>query len=293
MNQQPYNWFQDQMGKIIVNNIKGQIDLINKKNNNSLKIGWKPSTSGYELISDLADQLYIGSLLRPKLGEDMEVAILSSFIKESLTSYSEAISAQRDKYFLGGINFTDSLDASFDEAFLEARLGKEYVDYIKKTNSVMSARGYAPRKNADGRDYWKTVIYISSDELDHLLSQLQGVYNAAKTADYINREPYVNAFKGIIKAMIPEKSNEQMNAMSQDEIMAEISGLNTRTETTTNYTLQQILNPKVVDNQKYSTIIQDFAQKYENLIRIKTSNYLFTLKVRDNIYYWIPTDMIP
>ena len=293
MNQQPYNWFQDQMGQIIVNNIKGQIEPINQKSQKKLKVGWKPTASGYELISDLSENLYIGSLLRPKLGGDMEVAVLSNFIKESLTAYSEAISTQRDRIFWGGVNTKDSLDASFDEAFLEAKIGKQYVEYIKKTNSIMSAPGYAPRKNSENHDYWKTVIYISSDELDHLLSQLQGVYNAAKTSDYTNREPYVNAFKGIIRAMIPEKTIEQMNSMSQEEIMAEIAGLNTRTKTTKEYSLQQILNPKVVDNQKYAQILLDFESKYENLIRIKTSEYPFSLKVRNNIYYWIPTDLIP
>lgn len=293
MNQQPYNWFQDQMGKVIVNNIKGQIDQINLSKGIDLKVGWKPSVLGLTLNSGLADRFYIGSLLYPNLGKDMEVAHLSSFIQETLDKYSKAISSQRDLYSNWWGNSTDSLEASFNEAFMEERLGKQYVNFIKKTNSIMSAPGYAPRTNADGHDFWKTVVYISSAEFDHLLHQLQGVYNAAKNSDYTNREPYVNAFKGIIKAMIPDITDEHMNAMSQEEIMAQIVGLNARTETTNKYTLQQIVNSKVVDDATYADIVRNFAEKYDNLNRIKTSDYPFRLEVNRNTYYWIPTELIP
>ena len=84
-----------------------------------------------------------------------------------------------------------------------------------------------------------------------------------------------------------------MNAMSQEEIMAQVGGLNARTESIQRHTLQQILNPKLVDDQEYARIIQNFAEKYENLNRIKTSRYPFTLLVNGLNYYWIPTEMIP
>ena len=187
----------------------------------------------------------------------------------------------------------DSLEASFNEAFIAARLGKEYVNFMKKTNVIMPVPGYTPKKSQEGYDYWKTVLFISADELENLLHQLEGVYKAAMNSDYTNREPYVNAFKGFIQAVIPEMSNERLDAMSQEEIMANVAGLNAQTETTKKYSLQQLLNPKIIDNQTYANIINNFAEKYENLNRIKTSKYPFTLKVNRNIYYWIPTDMIP
>ena len=292
MNQQPYNWFQDQLGKLIVNNIKGQIQ---NQMGSDVKVGWKPSSRGYELNSALAKKYYIGSLLYPKAGNDMKVSDLSDFIQSTLEKFSEAVNSQRDMILSPDMrgNETDSLEASFNEAFIAARLGKEYVNFMKRTNSIMSAPGYTLRKDNKGYDYWKTVIYISSEELNDLLERLQGVYKAAKNSDYTNREPYVNAFKGVIKAMIPEISNERMNAMSQEEIMAQVGGLNARTETTQRHTLQQILNPKLVDDQEYARIIQNFAEKYENLNRIKTSKYPFTLLVNGLTYYWIPTEMIP
>ena len=296
MNQQPYNWFQDQMGKLIVNNIKGQIQSqIQNKIGTDVKVGWKPSPRGYELNSELAKKYYIGSLLYPKAGNDMKVSDLSEFIQSTLEKFSEAVNSQRELVLSGDMrgNETDSLEASFNEAFIESRLGKEYVKFMKKTNSIMSAPGYTLQKDNKGYDYWKTVIYISSEELNELLERLQGVYKAAKNSDYTNREPYVNAFKGVIKAMIPEISNERMNAMSQEEIMAQVGGLNARTETVQKHTLQQIVNPKLVDDQEYARIIQNFAEKYENLNRIKTSRYPFTLLVNGLNYYWIPTEMIP
>ena len=293
MNQQPYNWFQQQMGNIIKYNITAQIANLNQTFNSKETVEWDRAPEGYILNAGIAKHLYIGSLLYPNLGKDMEVANLSRFIQETLDKYSNAISRQRDITANPLANAENEMEASLNEAFLVERLGKEYVDFMKKTNSIMSAPGYTRRKDSNEHDYWKTVIYISSQELDNLLHQLQGVYNAARTSDYTNREPYVNAFKGIVRAMIPEKTNEEMDAMSQDEIMAEIAGLNARTETTNKYSLKNILDPKVIDNQTYANIINNFAEKYENLNRIKTSEYPFTLKVNRNIYYWIPTDMIP
>ena len=187
----------------------------------------------------------------------------------------------------------DSLEASFNEAFIAARSGKEFVNYMKETNSIMSAPGYTPKRNKDGHEYWKTVLFISADELHELLYRLEGVYKVAKNSDYTNREPIVNAFKGVIKAMIPEITNERMEAMSQEEIMADIAGLKARTEITQKYTLQQLLNSKLVDDQEYASIIQNFAEKYENLLRINTSKYPFCLLLNGNTYYWLPTDMIP
>lgn len=190
-------------------------------------------------------------------------------------------------------NAIDSLEAAFDEAFLEAKIGKQYVEYIKKTNSIMSAPGYTPKRDKDGHEYWKTVLFISDAELDDLLGRLQGVYKAAKQSDYTNREPMVNAFKGVVKAMIPEITDERLNAMSQEDVMSQIAGLNARTGITSKYTLQQLLNPKVVDNVTYADLIHVFAEKYENLARIKTSNYPFSIVEKEIIYYWIPTEMIP
>jgi hypothetical protein len=292
MNQKPYNWFQDQMGKLIVNNIKGQIQ---NQMGSDVKVDWKPSSHGYELNSALAEKYYVGSLFSPKSGNDMKVSDLSKFIQSALEMFSETVKSKRDLILSTEMrgNEDNELEASFSEPFIAARLGKEYVNFMKKTNVIMPVPGYTPKKSQEGYDYWKTVLFISADELENLLHQLEGVYKAAMNSDYTNREPYVNAFKGFIQAVIPEMSNERLDAMSQEEIMANVAGLNAQTETTKKYSLQQLLNPKIIDNQTYANIINNFAEKYENLNRIKTSKYPFTLKVNRNIYYWIPTDMIP
>jgi hypothetical protein len=289
MNQPAYNWFHDQMCKIIKDNITEQTKGMNLVED----IGWKRSSDGYELKAGYANRFYIGSLLYPKLGEDMNLSRLSYFITETLHKYSNAIRDGKEVYNNPWANAKDSSQAKFNEEWLIKKRGKEYADFMKKTNSIMSSSAYAPRKNADGHDYWKTVVYISSEELNQLLNDLRGVYQAAKTADFTNREPYVTAFKGVVKTMIPEKSEQDMDAMSQEEIMAEIAGLNVRTETTKKFTLQQLLNPKVVDDATYADILKKFERKYDNLNRLKASNYPFKLVVRNNTYYWLPTEMIP
>ena len=297
MNQPAYNWFQEQMCDIISGNIRGQIDeMVRKKGNLGFKVSWRPSTqglSGLTLNSGLANRYYIGSLLYPDLGKDMEVAHLSKFIQDNLEKYSKAINSQRDLYANWMGNATDSVEASFNEAFMADRLGSKYVNFIKRTNSIMSAPGYAAQKDKNGHDYWKTVVYISAAELDDLIKRLEGVNKASRNSDYTNRKPYVDAFKGIVKAMIPDISDERMNAMSQDEIMAQVVGLNAQTQTTKSYTLQDIIDPKIVDDQTYAGIVNSFSRKYKSLVSIKTSSYPYRLIVNKNTYYWIPTEMIP
>ena len=272
-----------------------------KSNGENIKVYAKPDLSGSEIIKPLK----FGSI-ENKDGRDVDryrmprgslrFPILdSNGLQEDNVYYINVFAtngkmagAEEDNSYT-----RDSLEASFNEAFIAARSGKEFVNYMKETNSIMSAPGYTPKRNKDGHEYWKTVLFISADELHELLYRLEGVYKVAKNSDYTNREPIVNAFKGVIKAMIPEITNERMEAMSQEEIMADIAGLKARTEITQKYTLQQLLNSKLVDDQEYASIIQNFAEKYENLLRINTSKYPFCLLLNGNTYYWLPTDMIP
>lgn len=224
----------------------------------------------------------------------MDVKLLTSFVVRSLDDFSKAIVVQRDLMLNPAMaNAEDSIEARVNLKFVEKQAGKKYVDFIMRTNSIMSAPGYTPKSDKRGHDYWKTVVYISTAELDGLLARLDDVYKAAKNSDYINREPYVNAFKGIVRAMIPDISDERLNAMSQEEIMAQVVGLNASTQTTSKHTLQEIVNPKVVDTQEYSDMVRTFAIKYNALQSVKTSNYPFKLAVNRVTYYWIPTDMIP
>ena len=273
-----------------------------KSNGENIRVYAKSDLSGSEIIKPLnfgsiknKDGRAVDRYRMPK--ESYRFPILES--NGSLDDNVYYINVFTRKGNLAGLedgensDAIDSLDAAFEEAFLETKIGKQYVEYIKKTNSIMSAPGYTPKRDKNGRDYWKTVLFISDVELDDLMDRLQGVYKAVKSFDYTNREPMVNAFKGVIKAMIPEITNERMEAMSQEEIMADIAGLKARTEITQKYTLQQLLNSKLVDDQEYASIIQSFAEKYEDLTRIKTSKYPFCLILNGSTYYWLPTDMIP
>lgn len=297
-NEIPFNLYGSQMREIIKANISRQIERLAQKPEDieKMKVDFKKTSDGFEL-GDLALNYYIGSLLQPNNGQDMPTQRLSEYIIDKLGKYSEAIQRQRQVIQMPNLagNTKDSTEARLTRAFIEERVGKDYVDALIKSNSILSTEGYTPKQDMSGHDYWKTVIYISKEELTKLLDQLSPLNKAAKESSYDNRTPYITAVKGLIRSMIPEFGNdeERMGKMTTEEVMKVVYGLNATTKTLKGqYTLQDIQNPKIVDNQTYASIINEFAEKYKNLQDINKS-YEFKLQVNQTTYYWIPTDQLP
>lgn len=292
-NEIPFNLYGSQMREIIKTNISQQIEKLNM-GGGKLKVDFKKTRDGYELDS-LALNLYIGSLLQPNNGQDMQTVNLTNYMIDKLGQYSEAIQKQRQVIQNLGGNTRDSTEARLTRAFIEERVGKEYVEQLVKSNSILSTEGYTPKKDVANNDYWKTVLYISTDELTKLIDNLRPLYKAAKESSYNNRTPYITAVKGLIKSMIPEfgKDEERMGKMTTEEVMAVVYGLNATTKTLSGRTLQEIQNPKIVDNEEYALIINLFAEKYDNLVRLSNGNYEFKLQVNGTTHYWIPTDQLP
>jgi len=158
---------------------------------------------------------------------------------------------------------------------------------IKKEDII----GYTRVKDSSDRDYWKPIIYISTDELSTLISQLQGVNAAAQQGD---RKPYVDAMKALVRSMLPDISSAEMDAMGVQEVMNLITGLNASTQALKGPTLVQVQDPKAVSNAGFQGMVTRFQQKYNGLKKIKNDkNYKYSLMINNTKYYWIPVEDMP
>ena len=296
-NDHAWRLFNDQMSSLIKQNVETRYQRLNT----GVKVFFDELTNGYDLNSKNSDQMYLGSIRYGRLNEAMPANGLTDLILESVNKFVKYINNTTDIINNFGdvnvetINTTvneESVAARTNSARLKEILGEENYAMFKKINALYSYIGYTPKKNDQNREYWKPVIFISSDEFNNLVEKLQPVNMAAQKSSN-DRMPYVQAMKALVRSMLPDISEAEMNAKGTQEIMNLITGLNVSTSSTKGPTLMQIQDPKSVPHQKYLSIINDFARKYRALQRIKSRGYNFVFMSNNIKYYWIPVEDLP
>lgn len=177
--------------------------------------------------------------------------------------------------------------AQMDSAFLVSKFGLDQYKTLKAKGDFLAFSGYAPKKNGEGLDYWKSVLFISHDEFNELLRSLSKVEVKKE-----NRGLYVDAMKGLIRSMVPDIKESEMNEMSNDEIMAMILGLNERT-TSLDCKLSDITDQTVVSKEEFKKMCKDFQDKVDNLRNIRDGEYPFRYENDGAVYYWLPIELLP
>ncbi len=294
-----YAWslFNDQMSSLIQQNVQKRYQNLGT----GVKVAYDELSDGYELNSKNSDQMYLGSIRYGRLNEAMPAQKLTDLIVESIDRLVSYIGTQTlllnslDGVSANAINTTvgdESVAAKTNNARLMEMMGKENYNLLKKLNGIYSYIGYTPKADTQKRDYWKPVIFISSEEFGLLVEKLQPVNMAAQRSSN-DRKPYVEAMKALLRSMLPDISEAEMNAKGTQEIMNLITGLNVATNAAKGPTLMQIQDPKSVSHQQYLSIINEFARKYRALQRIKSRGYNFVFMSNNIKYYWIPVEDLP
>jgi hypothetical protein len=284
------------MTTIIKGNVDNQYAVINV--DGKVKAKFKQNVDGYDLTTNLRKQFFTGSLRFAPVDVDMEPSKLSSLIQSVFERFQECINDQgetiaEDNPFEANTDSEkDNLEAQVDSAFIISRLGRKYYEYVKQSNTMVAFNGYVKKKDESGNEYWKPVIYISSDEFSSLLTRLEPVNRVAmRRSD--DRKPYVDAIKALIRSMIPDITDEEMDKKSTQEVMALISGLNASTSTLEGPSLIQVQDPKSVSPEQFLSMVNEFSRKYKNLSKIKSAGYKYSLEVNNTRYYWIPVEDLP
>ena len=262
----------------------------------------------YEFVNNAAsieNSLYVGSHKYVQNGV-LDVKALQEQMNTAVATVRTAIDHQREIIVdaANGVMDGTSPNNSFggnsevtgpvlDAAWLASRIGKEYAENLKNTNTTVSFKGYTLKQDkSSGRDYYKTVIFISQQELQGLMMSLNDLYTVAQQKGN-DREPYVKAMKALVKSMIPNITDAEMNAKGIDEVMGMVQGLNASTMLTRGRTIAEVASTKAVNATEYQNIIAKFKRQYLKLQAIQKSPYKFVREFNGAKYYWIPTEDLP
>ena len=241
---------------------------------------------------------YVQSTTEPLSVNELKSQVINSVVKiQNTVNHQLEITADLANGVFAATNYfrgnTEITGPQLDQRWLEARVGKKTLDLLRQTNTTVSFRGYTPKRDTESeRDFYKTVIFISQQELNTLMIRLAPLHEVA-TRKGNDRTPYVNALKALVQSMIPNISDAEMNKKSQDEIMGMVAGLHASTQTTGGRTLSEIASSQAVNATEYQSIIKKFERQYQKLQRIQKSPYKFVREFNGAKYYWIPTEDLP
>jgi len=297
-NEQSFLLFRQQMGKIVRENMKRQYGKLG----NSFKSGFKELEDGYEFKTNLpeAQNFYIGSTRNADLGQVMDVSKLYDIVKNSYMQFNKAIDAQtgtviraEDIVAMGGDRTTvGGTSANVDLGLLKTIFTEQEIENLQKKNSLMAFQGYTDKKTTTDLDYWQPIIYISSDEFAGLIEKLQPVMTAAN-AGSSDRKPYIEAMKALIRSMVPDITEREMDEKDVKEVMALISGLNVTSQSLGGRTLIQIQDENVVPLAEFDAMIAEFRNKFNKLKKIREQKYAFSVERNKTTWYWIPVEDLP
>ena len=288
-----FGLFNNQLQQIIKASLEKKFSKLAES---EVAVRFQETKDGYKMVNDMKSNIYIGSHSFPLSGQQMQIDKLSSLMQEAIMYCSESVQYKKDLLVLWenqgfapspGLNGID-----LDERYLIERLGKERYENAKKANSLITFKGYALKTHKSGRQFFKPVVFLSSDELNILIERLAPVNNAA-VATTNDREPYVNALKSLIQTMVPDITDERMNAMGYNEIMATAAGLNEAASALKGHSILEIASPQAVSHTEYATLVSDFRAKFKMLNRLKSEPYKYTRIFNGIKYYWLPVEDLP
>lgn len=292
-NEQSFILFRKQMNEMVRSATQQQYAKLGYTKSRFVEV-----TNGYDLQTPkLTNSYFVGSTRYASMGQVMPSNTLYSLVTDSYSKFNAVIEAQKGTIYdaenILAQGTSEGSQASVDKKFLESIFSPEQIREIKRQNSLMAFQGYASKKDPEnGRDYWKPVLYISSDEFAALMEKLQPVAAAAKTGSS-NRRPYIEALKKLINTQLPDITDKEMNEKGVSELMALVAGLNVSTTALSGRTLLEIQDEKTVTQTEYEGMVSDFKKKYDKLVRIREQQYPFSLLRNNTKYYWIPVEDLP
>lgn len=292
-----YGTFTNQLSKILKDNLERKYKILDQQGVKSPSdVEMKVMEGGYVLKNDKdKSNIYIGSIRFPKPEHEMAATELTNEMVTSIDNLSNTIQNQINiitRSNTGGWRSGSGISTgiTYDDAFVRKVLG----DKDPGAGVVMSFKGFTPKLDSDSRrDFYKPVLFISSDELKTLVMKLQPVADQANRPSQ-DRMPYINALKALIRSFVPDITAEAMESMSQNEIMDIAAGLNEASSSVKDgYSIAALGDPHKVTHAEYVSLLKQFATKFRRLKNIQASSYPYTMEFNGAKYYWIPIEELP
>lgn len=294
--------FNNNIATLIKESLQAKFDALYSTPDAHVVVKAQMKGNEYEFVNDAAsleNSLYIGSHKYVQSGV-MNPSELTEQLKNSVVTVKNVI--EREKELVVDLNngiasFSVSPDINgnkLDMEWLRRRIGDDKVFYgLVSSHKAVSFKGYTAKKDkSSGREFYKSVIFITQEELSNLMLKLKDLNEVAKSKGD-DRLPYANAMKALVLSMLPGISDSEINTMGVDEIMSLVSGLNVHTRTTKGHTIPEIMSRQAVNAAEYQTIVKGFSRQYKKLQTIQKNPYPFVKEFNGAKYYWIPTEDMP
>ena len=284
-----YNLFRKQMGDIVVSNMKQQYSKLGS----GIKLEYEDDKDGWDAKFDVAKEstFFIGGMRFAHNNQELDVTRLYALVMSTSNKFNAAIDNQESKLSTSVIS--DEAISSIDENFIRSRISTSIIKAIRDNKYLTAFEGFTPQKSQNEMDYYKPVVYISQPELRTLMEQLKPVLNAAENHSD-NRKPYVDAMKALVRSMLPDISESEMNKMDNMEIMNRIMGLNVRTNALETHSIIDIQSEQKVSKQQFDNLIAQFLEHYKKLEIIFKGKYPFThVRKNGDKWFWIPAEDLP
>lgn len=290
-----FDWtvFNNQMVQIMRKSTQKKYDALLP----GTKVTTKMSLEGYELVNDANSAIYVGAHKYALDGTELSESTLTELMIGSIRQVAEAVQHQKDvvvsfdsrRSSIGGSNEVVDVAAKLDSALVVQQIGEENMKAID-SNTMISFRGWVKKTDETGKKLFKPVLFISDKEFQSLLERLAPVNDAAKTNQ---REPYINAMKALIRSLVPDITNEELDRQGIDKTMKLIAGLNEKSDALKDYTLLEISSRHSVPDDVFTSLVRSFTRKFTTLERIKKDDYKYVREFNGIKYYWIPMEQLP
>lgn len=284
--------FNNQMVQVMRQTLQKRYDNVLQ---GAVKVRPKLTAEGYEMQNELENEPFVGAHKYSVNGSELSAEHLTKLMIESIRYCARAVQNQKDvlvgfdpRRSMGGSNDVVDATSRFNEALVKKMLGKDY-DLIQ-TNTLLSFRGWVKKNDDSGKKLFKPVLFISDKEFQNLLERLAPVNAAAKSNQ---REPYINAMKALIRSLVPDITDQELDRQGVDQTMKLVAGLNEKSDALKDYTILQIGSRQDVPDNVYLSLVKGFTRKYSTLERIKKDNYKYTRTFNGITYYWIPIEQLP
>lgn len=247
-----------------------------------------PGGIGYVGANDSESKIYVGSMQAPSIGKTLSADYLKNSMITSIDDIRAAVDEQIRIIVNGGRKGPKAM-GKVEQGFYDKTVGSEAAGF-----TYVSFKGYTPKYARDGyHAFYKPVLFISSAELKTLLMKLEPVKRLA-AAPTMDRKPYIDALKALIRSFVPDVTPAAMEQMSMSEIMALAAGLNEAAGSISGgYTIAQIGDKDIVPQAKYVSILKQFAEKIRKIERIQQTNYEYVREFNGDKHYWIPVEDLP
>jgi len=165
-----------------------------------------------------------------------------------------------------------------------------YID-DENPSSVTARYGYAPLSfKSINEPLFRKVILISRIEFSDILSYTETIYKGISNK---GREGLLNAYLELLYEKTDIQNNYYWLGRTYGEVSKTLFGVNTD-NSYSKIQLGQLLNKSVLSNNDIKEYRISLYSKIQFLEEVFNSdNYRYSVKIWDEIYYWLPVDKLP